>query len=102
MCTKVSDCQGSKTSVSISVYVEMCVCIIIWIISSIILCSGLVAQRQTYENRPSVKQDKIKINLSKKIIDSGIFLTHLDSVYISTVFSFSVLTSSKMVHFLMI
>ena len=37
--------------------------------------------------------------MSKKIIDSGIFLTYLDSVYISKVFSFSVLTSSKMVHF---
>ena len=54
--------------------------------SSIILCSVLVAQRQTCENKPSVKQDKIKINLSKKIIDSGIFLTHLDSVYILSIF----------------
>lgn len=91
MCTSVSECQGSKTSVSISVYVEMCVCIIIWIMSSIILYSVLVAQRQTYENKPSVKQDKIKINLSKKIVDVSIFFTHLDNVYISSVISFSVL-----------
>ena len=99
MCTSVSECQGSKTSVSISVYIEMFVCIIIWIMSSIIiLCSVLVAQRQTYENKPSVKQDEIKINLSKKIVDLSIFFTHLGSVYISSVISFS----SKMFHFLMI